>query len=250
MPSCLPHGGYTLLPAVLCTLAWMASLVQDGCDYARLEGPIVKNITGSDELPFLEIGFLAYRVPEQNPIDLTWQVVYSGPCRPYDPELEDGFWVAAKAFAFGALVLGGASALFLWFNTCFAFSLGTWRWAGCQVLFAFICQSFAFLWFGTSMCKNTENTCTLFFGSKADIAAAIFWLVSAIMIFSRYPKPKSNSDVIRQISEERIPAQTSPEDVPIEGNPDAKIDTNGNTKSSSENEGADTMTKLTDAEII
>jgi len=231
----------------------MASLSQDGCDYSRLEGPIVKSMTGSDDLPFLEIGFLAYRVPVQDPDDLTWKVIYSGPCLAYDPALEDGLWVAAKAFGFGALVLGGASALFLWFNTCFAFSLGTWRWAGYQVLLAFICQCFAFLWFGTSMCKNDENSCNLFFGSKTDIAAAIFWFVSALMIFCRYPKPKSSSNVISQANdEEQISDQPSTtEDVPIEGDPDAKIDTiDGNTKSSSEKEDTVATTRLTDTEII
>lgn len=225
MPSCLPHGGYSLFPAVLCTLAWLASLSQDGCDYSRVSGTVVQQIATNKDVPFVEIGFVAYREPIYNEEDKTWSVVYTGQCSTYNPDLEDPFWKAAKGFAFGALVLGGASSLFLWFSTCFVFSRGTWRWAGYQVVLAFICQTLAFLWFGTAICKDEENTCDLFYGSKADIAASAFWLASAILILSRYPKPQPKpEDMVDNTSEPSIEVSNAEEmEVPVEGDATATL---------------------------
>ena len=95
-----------------------------------------------------------------------------------------------KAFEFFSLVLGGGGALFLWFSSCFVFSPVTWRWAGHEVFAAASFQACAFIWFATAMCRMEGNTCALFFGSKADIAAAMFWLTSAVAIYMRYPSPQ------------------------------------------------------------
>ena len=41
------------------------------------------------------------------------------------------------------------------------------------------------------MCTREEgDRCDLFFGSNSDVAAAVFWFVSALAIFVRYPVPK------------------------------------------------------------
>jgi hypothetical protein len=91
---------------------------------------------------------------------------------------------------FVALVLGGGGCFFLWFATCCAFSRGTWRWVGCEVLLAAIAQSLSFLWFNTSLCHTSGNSCKLFWGSKSDIVSAVLWTVAAISVLCRYPVPR------------------------------------------------------------
>ena len=229
MPSLrlLPHGGYTLIPAVLSTVAWLASLSQDGCDFARLTGFIVAEATQSTSVEFLEVGYTAYREPTLEGDE--WKVQYTGTCLAYDPDIftQDAFWVAAKAFAFVALVLGGGGALFLWFSSCFVFSRGTWKWAGYEVLLASIFQSLAFLWFATKICNTGDSQCTPSYGSKTAIAAAALWFVSALVIFCRYPavKPIDREDEVQHAGENsqqggEDTSERDLEDVPIEG--DAK----------------------------
>jgi len=196
--SLLPHGAYTLIPATLSTMGWIASLAQDGCDYSRLTGPTVDDLTAGTAvvvvggIPYLEVGFNAYRAPQYWPQDNEWKVDYSSRCIAYDPDVVnmDIFWKLGKAFEFFSLVLGGGGALFLWFSGCFVFSPATWRWAGHEVFAASTFQSMAFIWFATSMCRQEGNTCSSFFGSKADVAAAAFWLTSALAIYLRYPLPQ------------------------------------------------------------
>jgi len=186
----LPHGGYTMLPAVFSTLGWLASLAQDGCDYARVSGEVVQKMTLDFAVPFLEVGFNAYREPSYDLATNTWRVEYGSSCLPYDDTLvpNDSVWKVAKGFQFLALVFGGGGALFLWFSSCFVFSPATWRWAGYEVFVASLCQTLAFLWFQTQLCK--DNTCSMFFGAKSDIAASIFWFCAALLIFVRYPPPQ------------------------------------------------------------
>lgn len=196
----LPHGGYALLPTVLTTMAWVASIFQDSCDYAIIEGPIVQTITDDDDsVPWVEVGFAAFRVPEYIAENDKWEVTYTGACTDYDLDRIDldPAWKAAKAFAFLALVLGGGGALFLWFSACCVFSKATWRWAGYEVLLAAIFQVLAFLWFGNSLCQN-KNTCRLSWGSKADIVASVLWGLAAVAIFCKYPAPKLPPNIRQQ----------------------------------------------------
>jgi hypothetical protein len=192
MRSCrlLPHGGYTLIPAVLSTVAWLAALSQDGCDYSHITGYTVAEVTKSTAVEFLEVGINAYRAPEL--VNGVWEIDYSSSCLPYDEEFFniDGYWKVAKAFDFISLVLGGGGALFLWFSSCFVFSKGTWKWTGYEVLLASFFLSLSFIWFNTYTCREGDNHCSLSYGSKADIASATLWLVSALCIFYRYPAPK------------------------------------------------------------
>ena len=196
----LPHGGYALLPTVLTTMAWVASIFQDSCDYAIIEGPIVQTITDDDDsVPWVEVGFAAFRVPEYVAETDKWEVTYTGACTDYDLDRIhlDPAWKTAKAFAFLALVLGGGGALFLWFSACCVFSKATWRWAGYEVLLAAIFQVLAFLWFGNSLCQN-KNVCRLSWGSKADIVASVLWGLAAMAIFCKYPAPKLPPNVRQQ----------------------------------------------------
>lgn len=228
MPRLLPHGVYCLGPAVLCTLGWLGSLSKDGCDYSRVSGSVVAEITNSKDtnIPFLEIGFVAYREPTYNEENDSWSVTNTGPCKTYNSDLEDSYWQAAKAFAFGTLVFGGASAFFFWLSTCFVFSRGTWQFAGYQVLLAFICQLFSFLWFGTSMCNGDGNTCYLFYGSSADIIAAVLWFVAALMVFCKYPEPPPKVEQAARLGRTTPMESTqvaSESDLPLDGNARATL---------------------------
>jgi len=215
MPTCrlLPHGNYSLIPAVLTSMAWLASLFQDGCDYARMTGTAVGEIVLAFENiayaggdigmnattnfttvpPWLEVGIGAYRQPSLNTKTGHWQTVYVGNCNAYPFEsgvvTQDLYWTAAKAFDFLALVLGGGGTFFLWFTGCCVFSPGTWRWTGYEVLAAAIFQALSFLWLDTSMCRTPGTNCALFWGSKADIVSTVLWTVAAMCILCHYPTP-------------------------------------------------------------
>jgi hypothetical protein len=211
----LPHGGYTLIPTVMATMAWLSSLFQDGCDYAIVKGPIVQTIADDDHIPWLEVGFAAYRKPYYDKKEGEWMVGYTRKCQDYPTELleMDAAWKSAKGFAFLALVLGGGGALFLWFSGCCVFSKATWRMVGFEVLLAGVFQCLAFLWFQNSIC-HYKNQCTLSFGSKADIVAAVFWMVSAAAIFYRYPVPQNLSNQQRETTQPEI-SLTGPDGAPV-----------------------------------
>jgi hypothetical protein len=189
----LPHGAYSLIPAVLTTMGWLASLFQDGCDFSRLSGTLVSEIASDSKAPWLEVGFAMYREPLYDPQTNQWNLVYSGQCLQYPGAVDiDGVWKISKGFAFLALVLGGGGTIFLWFSTCCVFSRGSWQWAGFEVMFACLFQALAFSWFRTSMCQ--ENQCDLSWGSKGDIVATMLWFVSVIFVFAYYPQPKEYLD--------------------------------------------------------
>jgi len=161
------------------------------CDYASLTGDTAQLLSGNSSTPFVEVGLSAYRSPVYNEDSDQWTMPFQGSCVRYPPDVVtfDASWNVAKGCAFCALVFGGGGALFLWFSSCFVFSPITWRWAGYEVFIASILQTLTFVWFNTSMCKTNGSDCSLFFGSKLDIIAAVFWMVSAISIFLKYPKP-------------------------------------------------------------
>jgi hypothetical protein len=200
MPSCrlLPHGSYALSIATLATLAWCSSVFQDGCDFAIIHGDMVQQIASSPDVPFLEFGIGAYREPHPRTNDgsgeTSWKLNYGGACTEYPFDI-DPAWTASKAFAFLALVIGGGGTLFVWCSTCFVFSRGTWRWAGYELLTASICQMLTFVWYFNDTCKkNSGSTCTLGWGSKADIVATVLWWVGACMAIYKYPNPKPVED--------------------------------------------------------
>lgn len=198
MTTCrlLPQGVYPLIPTLLTTMAWLASLFQDDCDYSRVTGDIVEQLALSPDVPWLEVGIQGFRQPRYVKESDSWQVTLTGQCLVYDPEYldtsNDPFWKASKAFSFLALVLGGGGTFFLWFSTCCTFSRGTWRWAGYEVLLAAIFQACSFVFFQTELCR--ENTCELFWGSRTDIMGAVFWFVAALCIFCYYPPPQDVQD--------------------------------------------------------
>jgi len=205
------------------TVASLASLFQDGCNFAVVSGPIVQQLHPTftnQALPYLELGIAAYREPElqqqppgtaeqqqqqqqqqpppppvnggnKNSTDFTtpsWIGAGGGACTEYPQEqLFDTVWKSAQAFAFLALVLGGGGTIFAWCSTCFVFSRVTWRWTGYELILASICQGLVYLWFQTQMCS--WNTCSMSYGAKSDLLAVTLWFVSGIMVLCRYPMP-------------------------------------------------------------
>ena len=195
---CLPHGCCSLIPAMLVTMGWMAALFQDGCDYSRVEGDIVTYLLNDTSVdpppPWMELGVSAYRIPTYHAQENVWRTVYTGTCLAYPNDSdyfhEDPIWKACRFLAFGGLVLGGGSTIFLWFSTCCIMSTGTWRLVAGQVLVASLFQSLVFLWFASDLCK--DNDCNLFWGSRADIVASSLWFTAAMIMCIHYPKPKRN----------------------------------------------------------
>jgi hypothetical protein len=217
----MPHGGMILIPITLTTLAWVASISTDGCDYSRLTGPGVKILTGSSVVPYVDLGMNAYRIPEFYPASNSWRVVYNDECLSYQYSFEDRAWLAGKRFSFLALWCGGASMMFLWVGTFLVLKPGHWKTAGVGVACAFLFQVFSFVWFNTSLChtksKSIEefksgedaetsaetgaSSCSLFYGSRCSIASTTLYLIASLMIlFGEYPAPEP-----KLIAEENYP---------------------------------------------
>jgi hypothetical protein len=184
----LPHGIYSLITAALTTMGWIAALFDNSCNYAVLSGDIVDDIS-IDEVPFLLVGFHAYKNPQLNLDTNSWYASKTGQCISYPTSVEiDAVWKISNLFSFIGLVLGGGATFYLWISTCCRFSRGSWRWAGYEVVAACFFQSLSFIWFATDICR--KNHCGLSYGSKADIIANSFWFAAALLILSYYPKPK------------------------------------------------------------
>ncbi|KAL7545380.1 hypothetical protein ACHAWF_008729, partial [Thalassiosira exigua] len=211
-----PHGAFAAVPLLLATFAWFVRLSQDGCDYARLTGPTVAEITDDPDVPFVDLGFGHYREPVFQ--DDKWVVDFDVPCEPYNPDVvtADGVWTFAKITSFLGLTLGGAGALFLWFSSCVFFKRNTWRWAGYEVSAAVACQALTFSWFGTSLCRGEsddgKDSCAMQYGARADILACCLWAVAVSFIFCMYPLDRankaSNDYDRRQLSEVELADQT------------------------------------------
>lgn len=176
------------MPTTLATLAWIASLSQDGCDYARVEGAVVQDLAFISDAPWIEVGMSAYRIPQYETTEEKWFIDYKEDCIGYGSYSVGFAFEAARIFSFLALVFGGGGALFLWFSSCFVFGPSTWKWAGYEVAAAVFFQLLAFSWYGSNLCKN-GNSCSPHYGSNSDIIALIFWSCAAVLIFRKYPTP-------------------------------------------------------------
>lgn len=225
MCRCFPHGRYGLLITVLTTCGWIASFLDDSCNYSIVKGNDMVSIiaginatTGTDEYPpYLQVGFRAYRIPSYNPISEDWEmpgnaIDRSNPfnrneCLSFPPDtydiVSDEHWRISKLFSFFALILGGGATMYLWFSTLCVFSASSWRWAGLEIIIASMFQMMSLLfWFKTDLCNYepdvatddlftdlTTTTCQLSIGSKGDIAATVLWFVSGFLLCVYYPKP-------------------------------------------------------------
>jgi hypothetical protein len=179
-------------PIVLATIGWLAILTPDGCNFARVEGPIVADITTNPEMPFLEVGLARYR--EAFLINDTWTIDYNNQCKDYNVDIVTigGVWRFSRITAFLALVFGGAGVLLIWFSSCFIFSKKAWKWVGCELLTATLFQLLTFSWLANGMCSgnNGEDKCSISYGAKAAIVTCVVWFVAGICVLFRYPSPK------------------------------------------------------------
>lgn len=193
----LPHGVYAVIPSLLSMLAWFACLSKDGCDYARVAGPIVADITNNPSTPFIHAGFNHYREPNLNTVTGEWKMDFNLPCREYNTDIVavDGVWVFAKITSFLSLVFGGSGALFIWFSSCFVFRKNTWHWAGYELLIATSLLTLTYSWFATSLCHGNDgkDNCTMQYGARADILACVLWATSVLLIFCKYPAEKKTA---------------------------------------------------------
>jgi hypothetical protein len=214
-----PHGGAILLPITLTTLAWLASISTNGCDYSQLTGPGVEMLTGSSVIPYLHLGMDSYVIPEFYPASNSWHVSIESECIQYPYAVEDNAWIVGKRFGFLSLWSGGASSMILWVGTFLVLTPRQWRGAGVLVLFAALFQVFSFAWFSTALCHTDSSTiaefqkemmgeveeptdtanvgnadpssCTLFYGSRCAIASFFLYLISSLMILlGEYPIPE------------------------------------------------------------
>jgi hypothetical protein len=55
-------------------------------------------------------------------------------------------------------------------------------------------KGLAFLWFCNPLCTTEGNVCELYWGSKGDIIATVFWFIAAMFIFCHYPTAKDHND--------------------------------------------------------
>lgn len=207
----MPHGGKIVFPITLVTLAWVASLTHDGCDYARLTGPGVEILTGSASIPFVHLGMEAFRIPGFYPATNSWRVAYSSQCEPYTHYniIADRPWVTSEWLSFSSIVIGGTAMMFLWSGICLTLRPSYWKFVGVGSALASIVQMFSFVWFSTRLCHTTTRTfldfqagrevelagsdassCALFFASKCSIASICLYLSAALLILlGKYPTP-------------------------------------------------------------
>jgi hypothetical protein len=203
--SCLPHGFYSLIPAVLSTLAFWTAVVQDGCDYVKLEGGSVEQITASDLIPYVIAGLTHFMAPVFSTEDSGWALVFTGVCEEYPGGTTDMIWTLAKYFAMVSAIFGGSLALFLWFTTCLTFSIRTWRFCAVQAVLATVFRACTFLAFASSVCTGNGSQCTLAFGSEMDVVGVVLYAMTAITIMSHYPAPNwgklTDEEIIHSVTE-------------------------------------------------
>ena len=84
-PRRLPHGWFSFVVTIATIVGWFLSLFQDGCNYAKVNGPIMSQLgtMTSTSTPYLEFGFDAYREP-QIVLDTDMKLASSIPRISYD----------------------------------------------------------------------------------------------------------------------------------------------------------------------
>ncbi|KAL3827634.1 hypothetical protein ACHAXA_000507 [Cyclostephanos tholiformis] len=209
----MPHGAIILIPAILATLGLSASLADDGCDYARLRGSAVEMLTGSNIVPYVDVGTSGYRIPGYYPAENSWRVVYTDECMHYARSdlLEDASWITSEWLRFAGLVVGMTTSTFMWTATFLTLRPNHWRASGMGAIAACLCQVCSLVWFYTKLCRTTATSygdyesgrevetsassvdyqpCVPFFGSRCTIASCFLWASAAAFVLLReYPMP-------------------------------------------------------------
>ena len=196
---CLPHGFYSLIPAVLASLAFWTAIVQDGCDYVKIEGGSVEKITKSDVLPFIEAGLSHYRAPVFHSQENEWAMVFVTQCQEYPEGTVGTLWMLAQYFSLISAIFGGSLALFIWFTTCMTFSIRTWRFCAFEGILATMFRALSFLSFGSPICTEKDSQCKLAYGSQMDIVGVVLYAIATIAILAHYPDSK-----LKKITDDEI----------------------------------------------
>lgn len=202
-----PHGAFAAFPTIFALMAWLACLSKNGCDYARLTGPIVADITNNPEIPFIDVGFNRYREPIIQ--DSEWIMDPNlVECEEFNTDIVniDGVWTFARITSFLSLMLGGSGALFISFSTCFLFKKETWRWAGYEILLAVGLLVLTFSWFATGLCHGNDgqDSCTMSYGAQVDIVACVLWTIAMLIILCFYPAERVDK---RRESHPAVPSE-------------------------------------------
>lgn len=217
----LPHGPLPCFIALLSIFAWVVGLSKNGCNYARIIGSNISEITNNSNvpIPYVIVGFQGYREPILNPLDGEWIFDYDLQCLEYSTDdFKDGAWIFSYCTSFLCLVIGGSGALFILFSTCFVFEPSyVWRWAGYELLIAVMLQSLTYIWFATSVCQ--ANKCVMHYGARADLVTIFFWITSAILIFGKYPIKKNDPTPTQQGREEIELSNRNAAQLPVAGVP-------------------------------
>jgi hypothetical protein len=202
---CLPHGFYALIPSAIATMAFWTTMVQDGCDFVRLEGGNVEKITESDVFPYIEAGLSHFRSPIFDTIDGEWKIVFTPTCLEYEKGTMDTMWILAQRFSLVSSIFGGSLTFFLWFTTCMTFSSRTWKFCAFEAFMAALFRAGSFLYFLSSICTSNETQCNLFFGSYMDILGLALYVAATILLLAHYPDPKlrllSDEEIIQAVAE-------------------------------------------------
>lgn len=176
-------------------MAWIASLSQDGCDYAKLIGNGALELTNRN-IPWIEVGFNSYRIPKYYG-DNQWQVYYVDECITLPSQVDNIEWTSDPYWQFGSVmsvistIVGGGGCLFLWIVAVgLVVTKSTWRWVGFKCMIASFCSTLSFLWFLNQRCSHEGSECHLLYGSKANIASLFLYAASSLSIIAKYPEPK------------------------------------------------------------
>lgn len=203
----LPHGPITLIPAIIASLGVCLSIADDGCDYARLTGSAIELLTGSNIVPFVHVGHVAYRIPDYYPDEDTWHVPFTNECVTYDHSMIDFSWSASIWLRYMGLVVGMTTTMFLWTSTCLTLRAPLWRTCAIGALLTSTCHTLSFVWFYTKLCSTTTTnyedfanghevemghrqptSCLLFFGSRCSLASCFLWsVVAMIILLCKFP---------------------------------------------------------------
>lgn len=209
----LPHGKISLLPTIMLTLAFTASMITlmipnfAFANYADYYGDInyyegyygVGIYGGSAFYPPkpVQIPFDCPDEPASPPYDdmVDDMQMPFGPCFPeyrlewegydydYDDHVDDPYRKAAMSFAFIAAIVGLGAMIGMWPITCCRYGRCGRYTLLCLVVVSFISQLFTFLIFGTKYCKQeVQNGCTIGPGGATSLSAAFGWLLGAIGI--------------------------------------------------------------------
>lgn len=177
--------------------AWIVNPLKSHCDYSKVSGPIVRTLTNSSA-PYILVGPEGYRTPSFDESMETWihktitsdsTNEISDECLPLDPEIfeKDTQWNVAVNLNLTAFVLGTIAAILSLPLIFVEYHRLAWRFVGWVYMFACASQACSLIWFLTEICD--DNTCQLFWGSKADMLSIVLWYLAAFIMLMWFPKP-------------------------------------------------------------